>query len=419
MTTYDERPQSRRAAREAERHDAVNPFAPSANPSPAPEDTVPRMPAAESAPASRREARERAGEAPAAPASGGALPFTPPVLPQPPVAAPQAPVAPQATPQAAPAWNPRPEPADEAPFEQTMSRRELRALREAQEGRPSEPETAASAPGFAAPTAAPSTPGVAAPAASPAGPPPVPPSWSPQSPTAAAPTAPAAPAAPEPDPFSALFGATGSPPPLVEPQAPAAPSSAPAPEYASPPPVAPQSTAAPAPQAAAAPEAPEAPRRTIDERHWSRQAELDDVEQGVETTITRSVRGGHSDTVTSALVLPENHVLMNPMSGTGEVYVTGMIALPDALVATGMHPQHVDQSHLDHLLDPGDEQVTSTGTMPVSASSVAAQTGASTVMVAPRAQRGNKVLTGLIIAAGVLAVAVVGLVTVLIVTGQL
>jgi hypothetical protein len=297
------------------------------------------------------------------------------------------------------------------PIEHTMTRRELRALREAQGltgmDAPA-PVVPASAPAAPAPTPVESV----APAPEPA---PV-----------------AEPSVPELSPFEALFAAPSTPQPVqgfapdpiaappaaLEPAAqevvaePIAPAPAPAAvEPIAPAPIAPAPIApAPAPE----PVVPAAPAG-----HWTTQADLDDATQASEATISRNVGAGSGVITTSALVLPS---MPNPeftQLGTGEVLITGSIDLPHSLATSGAHPQQLDEHHLDHELDPGDHQVVSTDSQPVRAvKAISSHTSTRNVIVAKK-PAGNRGLTILIVSAAAMAAVVVTLLVVGLVTNVL
>lgn len=155
--------------------------------------------------------------------------------------------------------------------------------------------------------------------------------------------------------------------------------------------------------------------------HWSTQADLDDAEQVTETTISRSVGAGSGAITTSALVLPSvpEHTITGPMSGNGEILLTGSISLPHSYSSTGAHPSRLDESDLDHLLDPGDHQVANTDSMPVRAIKAVSTHTATGAIIAPTKQPGTRGFTILIVAASAMAVVVVGLLVAGLVSGTL
>lgn len=146
--------------------------------------------------------------------------------------------------------------------------------------------------------------------------------------------------------------------------------------------------------------------------HWSRQADLDDETQPWENTITREVGGGNVATTTSALVLPEiprpNH-FSTALDSTGEVLLTGSIDLPPSLSTGGIDARRYDDPNVDLMFDTQDAEFTGTDSSPVRAiRAVSTHTSARGVIHANK-PHGNRMLTVVFIATGVLAVAVVGM----------
>jgi hypothetical protein len=154
--------------------------------------------------------------------------------------------------------------------------------------------------------------------------------------------------------------------------------------------------------------------------HWSRQAEMDDEVQVAPGSISREVGGGVI--TTSALVLPEipHHDFTRTLTSTGDVMMTGSIDLPRSLSSTGAMPAQLDESDIDHLLDPDDRQVASTDSQPVRAvKAVSTHTSSRGIINAAPPKRGNKMLTALIISASAMLVVVVGLAIVIVASGLL
>ena len=232
--------------------------------------------------------------------------------------------------------------------------------------------------------------------------------------------------------FEALFA-----PPASEPEAPAPSAAAQllAPPVVSPAPVseaivwaadpllsapAPQGAPAqvPPPASSPAPVGPASGPTSIG--HWSTQADIDDAEQVNESTISRSVGVG-SGSATSALVLPSvpEHTIGGPMNSNGDVMLTGSISLPPSFSATGAHPSQLDESDMDHLLDPGDHQVANTDSMPVRAIRAISTHTATGAIIAPSKPAGTRGFTILIVAASAMAVVVVGLLVAGLVSGTL
>jgi hypothetical protein len=144
--------------------------------------------------------------------------------------------------------------------------------------------------------------------------------------------------------------------------------------------------------------------------HWTNQADLDDAEQ-IETTVSRTV--GSATITTSALVLPS--IPGHDMS-TGEVLLTDSISLPSAFASTGAHTP-LDESDIDHLLDPGDHQLVNTDSVPIRAiRAVSSHTSTRGVIGAPPPKKTGRALTALIVAASTMVVVVVALLVVALAT---
>jgi hypothetical protein len=251
--------------------------------------------------------------------------------------------------------------------EQTLSRRELRALRE-QLGLAPEGETGV----------APVVPPVMAP---PVAPPPVmaPPVMPPP---AAPPVVTAPPAAPP---------AAFEPAPLAEPAPPLA-----------------QPTSGPVSLGSA-------PTGS----HWSVGIDADD--DPFENTFSREVGSASSLTSTNALVLPEMPTgsIAGPVTGTGEIIITGMIDLPRVVSSTGTVPTVHESPDIDDLFEPGELAVAPPDAAPVSAAkAVSVHTQAQTI-ITPTGSRvsSNAVTTALVAATVVMAVVAIGLFVVAAVNG--
>lgn len=153
--------------------------------------------------------------------------------------------------------------------------------------------------------------------------------------------------------------------------------------------------------------------------HWSRQADLDDETQPYENTISREVGGGNVATTTSALVLPviPPTGFSGPFGSTGEILVTGSIDLPRSLGTTGGDARRYDDPDVDNLFDAFDNEIINTDSAPVRAiRAVSTHTSTHGVIHTTKPQ-GNRMLTGLLITTGSLAVVVVGLLITAFATG--
>lgn len=160
-------------------------------------------------------------------------------------------------------------------------------------------------------------------------------------------------------------------------------------------------------------EAADEPARAAE--HWSQQTS-DDSRAAFEGGSTGSF-------APSALVMPNA-----PHTGefsyslsTGEILVTGSIDLPRSLGSTGAHSDRIDDSSIDHVLDPRDQELTSTDSAPVRAVRAVSSHTSTRGMIAtpPKKSRSTKYLTALVIATSVMAVVAVTLLIVAAVTGAL
>jgi len=281
--------------------------------------------------------------------------------------------------------------------EYTMTRRELRALREAQaaqagEAAPVEAEAIAAAP-------------------------------------AEQESADAAPADAEPlDPFEALLSSRPSAPVADAPaETPTeANGSAPAEEPAEEP--APvhlwqptsRGSAAPAPLIEPAPlqgdGAASPSGSTATGSHWSA-GFSEPADDPFENTFSRQV--GSASVSTNALVLPEMPTgsLTGAVPGTGEIIITGMVEVPTSIASTGAVPSVHDSPDIDELLDAGDREFVSTDSAPVSAINAVSSHTATRNVIAGRKPRGNALTTVLIVSTVVMAVAAVTIFVVAAVNG--
>lgn len=170
-----------------------------------------------------------------------------------------------------------------------------------------------------------------------------------------------------------------------------------------------------APDPAPAPVAEEASPWTPPQGHWSTQLQQDDPSQPIETTLSRTVGSGSA--TTSALVLPiiPDGDIRGPLTGTGEIMLTGSIDLPHSLAATGASAR-LEHEGIDRLFESHDAELVSTDSAPVSAIKAVSTQSGSNIGHAPK-PKGNRALTALLIAAASMAVVVVGLLVVALAVG--
>lgn len=141
--------------------------------------------------------------------------------------------------------------------------------------------------------------------------------------------------------------------------------------------------------------------------HWSTAAELED---GSEPITSRNVGHSTAATTTNALILPSlpQADATGPLTSTGEILVTGSIDLPRTLGATGAHDR-IDSSDIDRLLDSEENEFNTSEVAPVRASRAISTHTSTRGVIAPPKKRGNALPVVLMVTAGVLAVGVIGL----------
>lgn len=140
--------------------------------------------------------------------------------------------------------------------------------------------------------------------------------------------------------------------------------------------------------------------------HWSL-TDIDDDE--IETTISRRVGSGSS--VTNALVLPEIPLgsdIRGPLTSTGEVMLTGSINLPHSLSSTGAS-EHMEHAGIDSLFELNDHEVISTDSQPVRAIKAVSTHQNGHGVTHTQKPKGTRALTVLLISASSMAVIVAGL----------
>jgi hypothetical protein len=165
------------------------------------------------------------------------------------------------------------------------------------------------------------------------------------------------------------------------------------------------------PAAAPAPEDTSAQERrpfTPPTGHWSTAAELEDQNQPI---TSRNVAQSTAATTTNALILPAipQPDATAPLTSTGEILVTGSIDLPRSVGSTGAHPDRIDSSDIDRLLDGDENEFNTSEVQPVRASRAISTHTSTRGVIAPPKKRGNTLPIVLMITAGVLAVGVIGL----------
>lgn len=161
--------------------------------------------------------------------------------------------------------------------------------------------------------------------------------------------------------------------------------------------------------------APPQARSTRPEGHWSRQADIDDKTQLGDILLPGRDLSRSDAITTSALVLPsmpDNPI--GPLSSGGEILVTGSIDLPRMLGATGVHPARFDHSEVDSIIDAADREESHPNSSPVRAiRAVSTHTSTQGIIAAkrPRSKLPTYVLAGVatVMGAGVVVLFVGGM----------
>ncbi|MEU1970536.1 hypothetical protein ABZ477_02675 [Microbacterium sp. NPDC019599] len=137
-----------------------------------------------------------------------------------------------------------------------------------------------------------------------------------------------------------------------------------------------------------------------------------------EELVTRSSSG--SIATPNALIIsqsPDAGPIVAPLTGTGEVLITGTFNLPEGLGSTGHAPGVADGKEVDAVLVDGELPAHSSPT-PIAASSAVSTTKTPGEIIKPPApEKGGRLMLTLAITAGVLALALVGVLILAFATG--
>lgn len=170
----------------------------------------------------------------------------------------------------------------------------------------------------------------------------------------------------------------------------------------------------PAPQFAAAPPVAEAPAGpapyTPPVGHWSTQAEIDDGEQFQENTLSRNIGATSGAITTSALVIPSIPSVdaLRPFGTTGEILITGTIDLPRSIGSIGTQPGRYDHSDVDALIEAGDREDSAPDSAPVRAIRAVSTHSSTRGVIQTKKPKGNSRLPiVLAVAAAAMAVGVI------------
>ncbi|WP_375384196.1 hypothetical protein [uncultured Microbacterium sp.] len=135
--------------------------------------------------------------------------------------------------------------------------------------------------------------------------------------------------------------------------------------------------------------------------------------------IARESAASGSIATPNALILSqgEGAPLMSPIAATGEVLITGTFALPEGLGSQGHVPGAADGREADAVLIDGELPAHSSPT-PIAASAAISTVKTSGEIIRPPApEKGNRLMLTLVITAGVLALALAGVLILALTTG--
>lgn len=135
--------------------------------------------------------------------------------------------------------------------------------------------------------------------------------------------------------------------------------------------------------------------------------------------LERGTSTSGSGTAANALILSQtpDGALMGPVAATGEVLVTGSFVLPEGLGSQGHARGTADGREVDAVLVDGELPAHSSPT-PIAASSAISTVKATGEIIRPPApEKGSRLMLSLAITAGVLALALVGVLILAFVTG--
>lgn len=145
--------------------------------------------------------------------------------------------------------------------------------------------------------------------------------------------------------------------------------------------------------------------------HWS--VGIHDNDDPYENTLSREIGTSASLTNTNALILPQMPLgsIAGPVAGTGEIIITGMVDLSRAVSSTGTLPTMHESPDIDDLFEPGDLAAGPADAAPVSAlRAVSSHTGTHGAMTSSGKRPSSNTITTVLVASTVImAVVAIGL----------
>ncbi|WP_425842048.1 hypothetical protein [Microbacterium sp. PA5] len=174
-----------------------------------------------------------------------------------------------------------------------------------------------------------------------------------------------------------------------------------------------------------APEAEEEPERRViapdfgSELLRGQPAEVE-VPASFDQLLTRGSTATGALSMPNALILsqtPDGGGFTSPVTATGEVLITGTFALPDRYGSTGAVPGRSDGTDVDAVLIDGELPAASSPTPIAASAAISTIKSADEIIKPPAPEKGSRLMVVLAITAGVLAVALAGVLILAITTG--
>lgn len=145
-----------------------------------------------------------------------------------------------------------------------------------------------------------------------------------------------------------------------------------------------------------------------------------DVPDSFDQLLTRGSAATGALSMPNALILsqtPDGGSLVSPVTATGELLITGTFALPDHYGSTGTVPGRSEGSDVDAVLIDGELPAASSPTPIAASSAISTIKSADEIIKPPAPEKGSRLMVVLAITAGVLAVALAGVLILAITTG--
>ncbi|WP_294978140.1 hypothetical protein [uncultured Microbacterium sp.] len=145
-----------------------------------------------------------------------------------------------------------------------------------------------------------------------------------------------------------------------------------------------------------------------------------DLPASFDQLLTRGSTATGALSAPNALILsqtPETGALVSPITGTGEVLITGTFSLPESFGSTGTMPGRTDNKETDAVLVDGELPASSSPTPIAASSAISTIKSAEDIIKPPAPEKGSRLMLALVITAGALALALTGVLIVALVTG--